>query len=81
MPALRGLGLGVEVEPTGAFYGVAFGRIARKPQQIGGRYRPPLAVRDIDPEVTTMAVFDNTLRAAAAAEGLAVSPTGPPAGR
>lgn len=40
-----------------------------------------LAIRDIDPRVTTMAVFDHTLRAAAAAEGLAVSPAGPPAGR
>ena len=40
-----------------------------------------LAVRDIDPDVTTMAVFDHTLRAAAAAEGLAVSPASPPAGR
>lgn len=40
-----------------------------------------LAVRDIDPDVATMAVFDHTLRAAAAAEGLAVSPAGPPAGR
>jgi len=40
-----------------------------------------LAVRDIDPEVTTMAVFDRTLRGAAAAEGLAVSPAGRPAGR
>lgn len=35
----------------------------------------------IDPKVTTMAVFDHTLRAAAAAEGRAVSPAGPPAGR
>ena len=40
-----------------------------------------LAVRDVDPEVTTLAVFDHTMRAAAAAEGLAVSPAGPPAGR
>ena len=40
-----------------------------------------LAVRDIDPEVTSMAVFDLPLRGAAAAEGLAVSPAGPPAGR
>ena len=40
-----------------------------------------LALRDIDPEVTTMAVFDRTLRAAAAVEGLSLSPAGPPAGR
>jgi uncharacterized protein len=40
-----------------------------------------LAVRDIEPDATTMAVFDRTLRAAAAAEGLDVSPAGRPAGR
>jgi predicted nucleic acid-binding protein len=33
-----------------------------------------LAVRDIDPGPATMAVFDSTLRAAAAAEGIAVVP-------
>lgn len=40
-----------------------------------------LAVQQVDAGVTTMAVYDVSLRAAAAAEGLAVSPGGPPAGR
>ena len=40
-----------------------------------------LAVRQIDAGITTMAVFDVALRTAAAAEGLALSPGGLPAGR
>lgn len=41
-----------------------------------------LALRAVDPGLTTMAVYDRRLRAAAAAEGLAVLPSAPsPAGR
>ena len=40
-----------------------------------------LAGQAADPGMSAMAVFDVTLRSAAAAEGLEVSPGGPPAGR